>query len=207
MKIACDVPKIGSGFCRSVKNNGCSGGDFHAGFCPGNSDIKCCVKETPKPPVEPPSKPNPLPNPCTVAALDNLLFQDSISTFLAAKKAESPSCFIWGDDGCSCSPDDLGEFDFLPPCQRHDFGYRNAKNQGRFSAEMKEKIDTNFKDDLYDVCNKFSGLQSFKGVECRRIADIYVAFVRKFGKKKRDETSATLQKRECDLKNALSGLF
>lgn len=68
---------------------------------------------------------------------------------------------------------------------------------------MKKRIDDNFKNDLYDVCKKFSGLQSFKGVECRRIADIYVAFVRKFGKKKRDEMNVNLQKRECDL----AGLF
>jgi Prokaryotic phospholipase A2 len=133
------------------------------------------------------------------------MFQDSISTFIAAKSAESPSCFNWKDDGCSCSPDDLGEYDFLPSCKRHDFGYRNSKDQGRFNAEMKERIDSNFKDDLYDMCNKFSGWESFKGVECRRIADIYVAFVKKFGKKKRDDLSVALQKRECDLKDAIFG--
>ena len=76
---------------------------------------------------------------------------------------------------------------------------------GIFDAAMKEKVDSNFKDDLYDVCNKFSGWQSFYGVECRRIADIYVAFVRKFGKRKRDETGVSLQKRECDLAEAIFG--
>lgn len=73
---------------------------------------------------------------------------------------------------------------------------------------MKERIDSNFKKDLYDVCGQFSGLQSYKGVECRRIADIYVYFVRKFGKKmKRKRDGMGLQKRECDLKDAVSGLF
>lgn len=197
----CKVPKIGSGYCRSVKNNGCPGGKFHAGFCPGNSDIRCCVKTAVKPPpIKPPS---PLPNLCTAAATDKLLFQDSISTFIAAKNAKNPACFDWNDDGCSCSPDELGQFDFLPPCKRHDFGYRNTKKQGRFNAAMKERIDSNLKTDLYNVCNKFSGLQSFKGVECRRIADIYIVFVRKFGKKKRDEPSNGLEKRDCDL----AGLF
>lgn len=48
---------------------------------------------------------------------------------------------------------------------------------------MKKRIDDNFKNDLYKYCSQFSGLQSYKGVECRRIADIYVAFVRKYGKR------------------------
>ena len=44
VNISCDVPEVGSGYCRSVNNNGCSGGNFYSGFCPGDSDIKCCVK-------------------------------------------------------------------------------------------------------------------------------------------------------------------
>jgi Prokaryotic phospholipase A2 len=122
---------------------------------------------------------------------------------MTAKRSETPSCFNWGDDGCSCSPDDLGEYNFLDACKRHDFGYRNAKKMGRFDTKLKERIDNNFKDDLYNVCNKFSGWQSYKGGECRRIADIYVVFVKKFGKKKRDDSAVLLRKRECDLKDAL----
>lgn len=197
------MPKIGSGYCRSVKNNDCPGGDLHADFCPGDSDIKCCVKDTPETPPPASTPATPAPDPCSGAAFEKLVFRDSISAFVDAKSAERPSCFIWADDGCSCSPDDVGDYDFLPPCKRHDFGYRNAKEQGRFNPEMKERIDDKFKDDLYDVCAKFTDLQSYKGVQCRRIADIYVLFVRKFGKKKRDGGSASLQKRECDLKDAL----
>jgi Prokaryotic phospholipase A2 len=208
VQIKCAVPSVGSGFCRSVKNNGCSGGSFHSGYCPGNSDIKCCVKAAapPPPPPPPPSPPAPAPAPnlCTAAAFNKLMFSDSIETFMAAKTDKSPSCFNWVDDGCSCSPDDLGEFDFLSPCKRHDFGYRNAKEMKTFDAAMKDRVDNNFKDDLYDVCNKFSGWESFKGVQCRRIADIYVAFVRQFGKRKRDETTS-LQKRECELREAIFG--
>jgi len=33
-----------------VKNNGCSGGNFKAGFCPGSTDIRCCVKDVSPPP-------------------------------------------------------------------------------------------------------------------------------------------------------------
>ena len=199
MKITCSVPSVGSGFCRSVKNNGCSGGSFHAGHCPGNTDIKCCVEAAP---ASASASSRPV-NPCTAAVYDKLMFSDSMSTFMAAKAKKSPSCFDWSDDGCSCSPDDLGEYDFLNPCKRHDFGYRNAKAMGRFDSAMKKRVDDSFKDDLYDVCNKFSGWESFKGVECRRIADIYVVFVRKFGKRKRDDTSASLEKRACDLTEAI----
>ena len=48
---------------------------------------------------------------------------------------------------------------------------------------MKKRVDDNFKKDLYKYCSGFSGIWSYKGVECRRIADLYVAAVRKFGKR------------------------
>lgn len=208
VNVSCDVPKVGSGYCRSVKNNGCSGGKFHAGFCPGDSDIKCCVKVASPSSPPPPPPPAPAPNPCTAAALDKLLFQDSMSTFTAARNALNPSCFDWSSDGCSCSPDDLGEYDFLPSCKRHDFGYRNLKNQKRFDEATRKRVDDNLRNDLYNLCNTFSGWQSYKGVECRRIADVYYAFVRKFGKKKRDNnSSSSLQKRSCDLGGIFSGVF
>lgn len=131
-----------------------------------------------------------------------------MSTFTAARNALNPSCFDWSSDGCSCSPDDLGEYDFLPSCKRHDFGYRNLKNQKRFDEATRKRVDDNLRNDLYNLCNTFSGWQSYKGVECRRIADVYYAFVRKFGKKKRDNSSsASLQKRSCDLGGIFSGVF
>jgi Prokaryotic phospholipase A2 len=181
VKITCKVPNVGTGFCRSVKNNGCSGGNFHAGHCPGSSDIKCCVKAAPQPSTGP--KPTPPANPCTAAAYDKLMFQENIYTFMAAKTAKRPSCFDWTDDGCSWSPDRLGNYDFLNSCKRHDFGYRSAKKMGRFNAEMKKKVDSKLKDDLYDVCKKFSGWESYKGVNCRIAADSYVFMVRKYGKR------------------------
>lgn len=206
VNLSCDVPKVGSGYCRSVKNNGCSGGNFHAGFCSGDSDIRCCVK-VPSPSSPSPSSPSPSsppaapPNPCSAAALDKLLFQDSMSTFTAARTAESPSCFDWHSDGCSCSPDEIGDFDFLPSCKRHDFGYRNMKNQGRFDAAMKKRVNDNFQNDLYNMCHPFNSQQ------CLDLAKVYVAFVREFGKKKRDNSSGTLRKRSCDWKKAISDLF
>jgi hypothetical protein len=58
---------------------------------------------------------------------------------------------------------------------------------------MKKRIDDNFKKDLYNYCAQFSGIWSYKGVECRRIADIYVAFVRKLGKREGEELSFTVR--------------
>jgi hypothetical protein len=37
---------------------------------------------------------------------------------------------------------------FWKACERHDFGYRNYKEQRRFNAETKESIDDHFQHDL-----------------------------------------------------------
>ncbi|KAL8677942.1 MAG: hypothetical protein Q9186_005665 [Xanthomendoza sp. 1 TL-2023] len=203
---ACTVPSSGSGLCRSKANNGCAGGTFHSGFCPGPNDIQCCVlSEGTSPGPGPTLPPPPPPNPCTGAVVDNLVFNVPMPEFLAAKQARNPPCFDWSDDGCSCSPDKPDGFDFLPACYRHDFGYRNNKALGRFDAAMKERVDDNFLRDLYGICNQYAGLEAFKGVECRRIADIYVEVVKKApGKRRRDtmvaaKSASMLQKRECDV--------
>lgn len=48
-----------SGFCRSVKNNGCDGGKFVSDKCPGPNDIKCCIKDaSDPPPTKPPTPPS-----------------------------------------------------------------------------------------------------------------------------------------------------
>lgn len=120
---------------------------------------------------------------CSAASTDNLIFSVSIGTFLNARSAQNPTQCIWASDNCSKSPDKPRGYDFIPGCQRHDFGYRNTKSQGRFTSAMKKRIDDNFKNDLYTYCSQFSGLSSWKGVECRRYADIYYAAVRAFGKR------------------------
>ncbi|KAJ6780330.1 hypothetical protein PWT90_05327 [Aphanocladium album] len=124
---------------------------------------------------------------CSKAATDKLLFKASMTTFQKARKAKNPSKCNWSSDGCSWSPDKPDGYNFLPSCQRHDFGYRNTKKQKRFTKAMKKRVDDNFKKDLYHYCARFSGLSSWKGVECRRLADTYVYFVRKHGK--RDESN------------------
>lgn len=47
---------------------------------------------------------------------------------------------------------------------------------------------------MYNVCKTYAGLQSYKGVECRAIADIYYEAVKEFGK------------RELDIEKRLEGL-
>ena len=137
---------------------------------------------------------------CTKGATDKLIFKSSMKTFQKARKAKNPSKCNWSSDNCSWSPDKPDGFNFVPACQRHDFGYRNTKAQKRFTKAMKKKVDDNFKKDLYNYCNGFSGIWSYKGVICRRYADTYVFFVRKYGKRdevlSEDGEVVTFSKRE-----------
>ena len=114
-------------------------------------------------------------------ATDQLLFEATISEFIEAREAEDPSDLDWSSDGCSNSPDNPG-YDFLNSCYRHDFGYRNYKAQDRFSDDNKDKIDTNFKNDLYDQCETEDNVDG-----CKKIADIYYWAVSNIGKKRAEE--------------------
>lgn len=113
-----------------------------------------------------------------IASTDRLLFSDTLSSFLDSKRARDPSSLNWTDDGCSYSPDYPSGYNFLNSCQRHDFGYRNYKAQGRFTDAGRLRIDENFKADLYNECAKYSGLSDDF---CRGLADAYYAAVRVFG--------------------------
>ncbi|KYK58633.1 hypothetical protein DCS_05650 [Drechmeria coniospora] len=120
---------------------------------------------------------------CSVAATDTLLFSVPIGAFLEARKARDPSQCSWASDGCTMAPDKPISFNFIPSCQRHDFGYRNCRDQKRFTSAMRKKIDDVFKKDLYKYCSQFSGWHFWKGYQCRRLADTYYAAVRTFGKR------------------------
>jgi len=76
---------------------------------------------------------------------DQYLFSLTLPQFTAKRNARDPSTLIWDSDGCSSSPDNPFGFPFTPACHRHDFGYRNYKNQNRFTDANKLKIDDNFK--------------------------------------------------------------
>jgi len=110
------------------------------------------------------------------AETDRLLFAAPMSSFLATRSALTPSGLDWSSDGCFSSPNNPFGFDFLGPCTRHDFGYRNYKAQYRFVPANKKYIDDNFRADMYDQCAKEVLADS-----CRFTADMYYRAVRWFG--------------------------
>ena len=110
-----------------------------------------------------------------------LLFSDTMDQFQAARNAKDPSELDWSSDGCTDSPDKPLGFNFLPSCQRHDFGYRNFKAQNRFTDSNKDEIDSNFKIDLYNQCAKGN---IFEEAACKGLADLYYDAVHAFGSKR-----------------------
>ena len=143
--------------------------------CPGPNDIHCCILKHKSKPKRMPMKKL---SPCTRALTDILIFHTRINIFSAARDARIPRCFDWSSDDCSGAPNRPAGFDFIPSCRRHDFGYRNMNKQHRLTEDMRKRIDDNLRHDLYHECNKYHG---WRGVECRRIADIYHKAVRKCG--------------------------
>lgn len=85
--------------------------------------------------------------------------------------------FDWSTDYCSSSPDNPFGFPFEMSCARHDFGYRNYKDLGTFSAN-KSRLDSAFYEDLKRVCNRYSGAS---GTACDGLAWTYYQAVRAFG--------------------------
>ncbi|MEU8229646.1 phospholipase [Actinoplanes sp. NPDC048967] len=63
--------------------------------------------------------------------------------------------FDWTTDYCSSSPDNPLGFNFSLSCWRHDFGYRNYKDLGTFSAN-KDRLDDMFYADLKRKCATYS---------------------------------------------------
>jgi hypothetical protein len=63
--------------------------------------------------------------------------------------------FNWSTDYCSDSPDNPLGFNFTLSCARHDFGYRNYKEMGQFSAN-KSRIDSAFYSDLKRKCATYN---------------------------------------------------
>ncbi|GAB4058933.1 phospholipase [Catellatospora paridis] len=86
--------------------------------------------------------------------------------------------FDWSTDYCSTSPDNPFGFPFQNACARHDFGYRNYKAAGTFSAN-KSRLDSAFYEDLKRVCNTYSG--ATRSV-CNGTAWTYYQAVAAFGK-------------------------
>ncbi|MET9441625.1 phospholipase [Streptomyces sp. NPDC006610] len=95
----------------------------------------------------------------------------------ANQSAWSAYGFDWSTDYCSTSPDNPFGFPFSMSCARHDFGYRNYKAMGTFSAN-KSRLDSAFYEDLKRVCNRYSGATK---TSCNSTAWTYYQAVRAFG--------------------------
>jgi hypothetical protein len=63
--------------------------------------------------------------------------------------------FDWTTDYCSSSPDSPLGFNFTNACWHHDFGYRNYKDLGTFSAN-KARVDNVFYADLKRKCATYN---------------------------------------------------
>jgi hypothetical protein len=111
------------------------------------------------------------------AETDRLLFSTTMAEFQIARESQAPSELDWTSNGCSFSPEEPLGFDFEPSCQRHDFGYRNYKAQGRFSDAGKASVDDNFKRDMDDQCATEGILEDV----CGGVADVYYQAVVNFG--------------------------
>ncbi|GGN50379.1 hypothetical protein FHR83_009165 [Actinoplanes campanulatus] len=84
----------------------------------------------------------------------------SYNSWSAARQnqgAWSAYAFDWSTDYCSASPDNPLGFDFKLSCWRHDFGYRNYKAVGAFSAN-KSRIDSSFYEDLKRKCATYTAV-------------------------------------------------
>lgn len=99
----------------------------------------------------------------------------------AAARADQPAwaayAFDWSTDYCSSSPDNPLGFPFKMSCARHDFGYRNYKAAGTFSAN-KSRLDSALYEDLKRVCNGYSGATK---TACDSTAWTYYQAVKAFG--------------------------
>lgn len=130
-------------------------------------------------PLPHPTRRDATPSPSLLEQItDGLLYDTPMSAFQSARAAKSPAELDWNSNGCSYSPDKPFGNDFTPACQRHDFGYHNTKDQHRFN-DNKDRIDSNFKKDMDDVCEAVPG--TLRRVACRSAAWVYYKAVKTFG--------------------------
>jgi hypothetical protein len=85
--------------------------------------------------------------------------------------------FDWSTDYCSSSPDNPLGFDFTLSCAHHDFGYRNYKAAGQFSAN-KARLDSMLYADLKRKCATYS---TASRPACYSLAWTYYQAVHVFG--------------------------
>lgn len=128
---------------------------------------------------------------------DHYLYEISLTGFVDVR-AQRPydDQLDWSSDACSWSPDEPLGYEFTNSCHRHDFGYRNYKAQSRFTESNRERIDNNFRDDMYSTCDGSS--------VCESAADVYYYAVRQFGSSS-TSTAEAVEKADIDVRTAPSG--
>ncbi|KLU92592.1 hypothetical protein MAPG_11537 [Magnaporthiopsis poae ATCC 64411] len=113
-----------------------------------------------------------------VAETDTWLFSTSMSSFLSALNAKNPPYLFWPSpsaNACTGGPDHPWDFDFKRSCQRHDFGYKNYRDQKRFCEAGRKKIDDQFSRDLRSYC---ASRKWWKRPLCYTTTAAYVTAVR-----------------------------
>ena len=111
--------------------------------------------------------------------LDSAL-EASLADFQALKdSAARDGRMDWTDDGCSAPVfgSEKPWFDFREPCERHDFGYRNAKRLGVFDG-YKKRIDAVFAEDMYDACQEEAW---WERKQCKFTAGLFYSAVKLAG--------------------------
>lgn len=106
----------------------------------------------------------------------------SYNAFISARNnqgAWSAYGFDWSTDYCSSSPDNPLGFPFNLGCAHHDFGYRNYKAAGQFSAN-KSRLDSMLYEDLKRVCGSH-GYNVVTKAACNSLAWTYYQAVKQFG--------------------------
>lgn len=103
-----------------------------------------------------------------------------LGTFLDYKRSDEHDLRMdYTDDGCSAPV--LGSkglsYDFTESCERHDFGYRNAKRLGVFD-QLKDRIDLIFAKDMRASCEEIVVIAR---KNCRFMVNLYYAGVRGAG--------------------------
>lgn len=114
--------------------------------------------------------------------IDHVMFDLDLATFIRQRlrlRRTYPQ-LDWTTDGCSAPI--VGEsgrsFNFRHACIRHDFGYRNYKARGMFTADSRILIDEQFRRDLDSSCAR--KMRTFK-LRCVAWAEIFLATVRLAG--------------------------
>ena len=100
----------------------------------------------------------------------------SLAEFQAVKDSpDHDPRMDYSDDGCSAPVfgSEKPWFHFREACERHDFGYRNAKRLGLFH-EYKRRIDAVFARDMVQACGMEAWWQ--RGL-CRETAALYLSGV------------------------------